>query len=95
MLKPIKFISDKKYIITIVVFAIWMMFFDANSILFMNSQDNELEDLRMQEDFLKEEIVEMKRQKEELFSDLDKLERFARENYFFKKDNEDVYVIEE
>ena len=95
MLKPIKFITNYKYLITIVLFALWMLFFDANSILFMNSQSNELEDLKMQEDFLKEEIVEMKRQKLELFSDLDKLERFAREKYFFKKDNEDVYVIEE
>ncbi len=60
----------------------------------MNKQNNELLDLRAQEDFLKAEIVDMKDMKINLFSDDDKLERFARENYFFKKDNEDVFVIE-
>ena len=62
--------------------------------MFMNKQNNELLDLRAQEDFLKAEIVDMKDMKINLFSDDDKLERFARENYFFKKDNEDVFVIE-
>jgi len=60
----------------------------------MNTQSKELSALRMQERFLLKEIKEMKQQKQELFSDLDQLERFAREKYFFKKDNEDVYVIE-
>ena len=71
-----------------------MLFFDGNSVMFMNKQNNELLDLRAQEDFLKAEIVDMKDMKINLFSDDNKLERFARENYFFKKDNEDVYVIE-
>ena len=45
-------------------------------------------------EFLETEIDDMNRQKEDLFSDDDKLERYAREHYYFKKDNEDVYVIE-
>lgn len=60
----------------------------------MYKQYKELQDLSAQETFLKKEIVEMKRQKNELFSSDDKLEKYAREQYFFKRDNEDVYVIE-
>lgn len=37
----------------------------------------------------------MTKLKTELFSDDDKLERYARENFYFKKDDEDVFVIEE
>jgi cell division protein FtsB len=37
----------------------------------------------------------MKEQKENLFSDDDKLETYARENYYFKKDDEDIFVIED
>jgi cell division protein FtsB len=59
----------------------------------MYKQYNELKDLKAQEEFLANEINEMQQQKEDLFSDDDKLERYARENYFFKKDNEDVYII--
>ncbi len=94
MLNPIVLLIKYKYLITILVFSVWMLFFDGNSVMFMNKQNNELLDLRAQEDFLKAEIVDMKDMKINLFSDDDKLERFARENYFFKKDNEDVFVIE-
>lgn len=80
--------------ISLSVFSIWMLFFDGNSALFMYKQYNELKDLKAQEEFLIKEIAEMKQQKKDLFSDDDKLERYAREHYFFKKDNEDVFVIE-
>lgn len=88
--KLIKF----KYTISITIFGVWMLFFDANSVLFMSKQYDELKDLKVQEVFLTSEILEMKQQKKELFSDDDKLERYARENFFFKKDNEDVFVID-
>jgi len=71
-----------------------MLFVDDNSALFIYKQYNELKDLKAQERFLKMEIEDMNQQKEDLFSDDDKLERYAREHYYFKKDNEDVYVIE-
>lgn len=61
----------------------------------MYKQYNELKDLKTQERFLSLDITDMTRQKEELFSDDNKLEQYARENFFFKKENEDVYVIEE
>ena len=76
------------------LFSLWMLFVDDNSALFIYKQYNELKDLKAQERFLETEIDDMNRQKEDLFSDDDKLERYARELYYFKKDNEDVYVIE-
>ena len=88
-------IKNNKYSISIVLFLVWVVFFDSNSAVFMYKQYNELKDLKKQEAFLAQEIEEMTKQKEELFSNDDMLEQYARENYFFKKDNEDVYVIEE
>ncbi len=92
-MKVIAHISKYKYSISLTVFSLWVLFFDGNSALFMYKQYNELKDLKAQEEFLANEINEMQQQKEDLFSDDDKLERYARENYFFKKDNEDVYII--
>ena len=77
------------------LFLVWVVFFDSNSAMFMYKQYNELKDLKKQEAFLAQEIIDMTKQKEELFSNDDMLEQYARENYFFKKDNEDVFVIEE
>ena len=71
-----------------------MLFVYDNSALCIHKQYNEIKDLKAQERFLETEIDDMNRQKEDLFSDDDKLERYAREHYYFKKDNEDVYVLE-
>ena len=94
MLKPLKYITQYKFALTVGLFSFWMLFVDDNSALFIYKQYNELKDLKAQERFLETEIDDMNRQKEDLFSDDDKLERYAREHYYFKKDNEDVYVIE-
>lgn len=94
-MKSLSYIKEYKYTISLVVFSVWMLFFDGNSALFMYKQYNELKDLKTQERFLSLDITDMTRQKEELFSDDNKLEQYARENFFFKKENEDVYVIEE
>lgn len=72
-----------------------MLFFDSNSVVFMYKQYQELKDLNTQEEFLQDEIAEMKRQKIELFSNDEQLEKYARENYYFKKEDEDVYMIED
>ena len=90
----LKRLIRNKYPISLTIFVVWMFFFDSNSIVFMYKQYNELKDLKMQEEFLQEEIVKMTKEKEDLFSNNDKLEKYARENFYFKKDNEDVYVIE-
>lgn len=84
-----------KYPITLSLFLVWVLFFDGNSAIFIYKQYNELKNLKLQEAFLSNEIAEMKEQKENLFSDDDKLETYARENYYFKKDNEDIFVIED
>jgi cell division protein FtsB len=60
----------------------------------MYRQYQELQDLHAQEEFLRSEIDEMIKQKEELFSTDEKLEKYAREHYYFKKDEEDVFVFE-
>lgn len=75
-------------------FLVWMLFFDGNSFVFMSHQFKELQNLKTQEKFLAQEIEEMTKLKNDLFSDDDKLERYAREHFYFKKDDEDVFVIE-
>ena len=84
-----------KYPITLSLFLVWILFFDGNSAIFIYKQYNELKNLKLQEAFLSDEIAEMKEQKNNLFSDDDKLEIYARENYYFKKDDEDIFVIED
>jgi len=56
--------------------------------------DMEIHDLKNQIDYYREKTVEDKRKLNELQSDKDNIEKFARENYQMKKDNEEVFIIE-
>ena len=93
-MKFLQKLIENKYPITFSLFFIWVLFFDGNSAIFIYKQYNELKNLKIQEAYLTKDIIDMKQQKEDLFSNDEKLEKYARENYFFKKDDEDIYVIE-
>ena len=75
------------------VFAIWMMFFDENNMLVQYGRRHELIALRKKSDFYKHEIASVQKQYMELTTSSESQEKFARENYMMKKDNEDVFVI--
>lgn len=56
--------------------------------------DLEISDLKDQITYYKDKIETDKRKLNELKSDKDNIEKFARENYKMKKDNEEVFVVE-
>ena len=74
------------------IFAVYTLFLDENDIFTLLNQRSKLRELNGKK-------VEMSDQLQEVQSTLSKLkyksevERFARENKFFKKDNEDIFVI--
>ena len=81
------------YILILTVFVIWMIFFDTNSLLIHMELKREINKLEKQKDFLKDEI---KKDKEiiDRLSDPEELEKFAREQYYLKKKDEEIYIIE-
>ncbi|CAZ97851.1 septum formation initiator family protein [Zobellia galactanivorans] len=81
------------YVLVLTVFVIWMVFFDTNSLLIHLELKKEIKKLEKQQEFLRQEIANDKRILERL-SDPDELEKFAREQYFLKKKNEEIYLIE-
>lgn len=81
------------YILFLIVFLDWIFFYDRNSFSNSFGLDNEIERLQKQRDFLKKEI-EKDRQSLENLKSLSGKEKFGRENYYLKRDNEDIYIIE-
>ncbi|SFR81624.1 FtsB family cell division protein [Maribacter stanieri] len=86
-------IMTNMYVLVLSVFVVWMLFFDTNSLLIHLELRKEIKKLEKTQDFLKEEIARDKKIIEKL-SDEDELERFAREEYYLKKKNEEIYLIE-
>ena len=81
------------YVLVLTIFAVWMLFFDTNSLLIHRELRREIRKLEKQQEFLKEEIARDKEIIERL-SDPEELEKFAREKYYLKRKNEDIYLIE-
>ena len=86
-------ILTNMYIMVLTVFMVWMLFIDQNSMLIHLELKREVDKLEKQQLFLKEEIAKDKIIIDRL-SDPEELEKFARERYFLKKKNEEIYLIE-
>ncbi len=86
-------IATNLYIVVLTAFVIWMVFFDTNSLLIHMELQKQIKDLEKQKEFLKSEI-EKDRKTLELLSDPEELEKFAREKYYLKKKDEEIYLIE-
>jgi len=86
-------IFSNKYLLIIILFAIWMTFFDTNSYFIHNELNTSIESLEEMKDIYKKEIENDKFFIEKM-KDSNELEKFAREKYYLKKDNEDIYLIE-
>lgn len=91
----LKRIFSNFYIIIGVVFLVWLTFFDSNDLYTQLKQTAKLKGLEDEKQFYVEKIAEVKADREELLSNDELLEKFARENYLMKKPTEDIYVIVE
>ena len=81
------------FVLIFIPFIIWMLFFDENSYLVHRKFNSEIKDLESTVSFYKTKIAEDKATILKLNDSL-QLERFAREQYLMKKENEDIYIIE-
>lgn len=82
-----------KYFLAATVFGVWMLFFDKNDIISQYEYRSQVKKLEQEKAYYTKETEEVKTNLEELTSNLKMAEKFAREKYFMKKDNEDVFVI--
>lgn len=83
------------FFLTGVAFAVWMLFFDESNMLVQYNRMQELRALNKKRGFYKTEIAKVEKQYHELTTNSETQEKFARENYMMKRDNEDVFVIVE
>ena len=84
-----------KYFISIVVFLVWLTFFDDRDIVNQLKHSRELNQLEKSRDYFLQEIRTTSAELDKLKSDPATLEKYAREKYRMKKDDEDLYIIPE
>ncbi len=81
------------FILVFVVFAVWMLFIDSNSLLIHRELNEDINDLKNEKEYYKKEIEKDKKAIKDLSTD-EGIEKLAREKYYMKKENEDIYIIE-
>ena len=81
------------YGIIIILFIIWMIFFDSNSFTIHNELNNDINELNDQKSYYEKEIAKDNIELQLIQSDSG-LEKYAREKLYMKKDNEEIFLIE-
>ena len=93
MLDRIPNIFKSFYFIIGLLFVIWMLFFDTNDLFSQIKKTRKLKALQKERSYYNGRIDEGEKALEELRTDAQKLEKFARENYYMKKSDEEVFII--
>lgn len=95
LLKKIPGWVKNKYILTATGFVVWLLFFDHNDFFMQIQRRGELKELEKGKAYYTEQVEGLKKELSELKGDPASTEKAAREKYMMKKDNEDVFIIEE
>ena len=82
-----------KYFITIFLFLVWMTFFDNTSWLVIRDLNREINKYEEQLDFYKNEYEKNDQFYKKLMLNKSEKEKYARENYFMKKRNEEIFIL--
>ena len=88
-------ILRNKYVLVSLAFMVWLIFFDRNNFITQVRLGRTLNKQRNQKEFYQSEIKKDSTAIQEIMSDSLSLEKFAREKYLMKKDNEDIFLIVE
>jgi cell division protein FtsB len=92
--KTILRIISNKYIIAVTVFLVMMLFVDRNDIFVQRQRKKQLNELLESKKFYEAEIEKTKKSLSDLRDNPEALEKYARENYQMKKDNEDIFIVD-
>ncbi len=90
---PFLKIIVNRYILVLIFFLIWMLFLDNYSYLEHRVLNQEIDEIEDNIDYYKSEIKKDSASIKNLKNN-DRVEKFAREKYYMKRENEDIYIIE-
>ena len=83
-----------KFFLAATGFAIWILFFDRNDMITQVNRREELNSLQKSKKYYTEQIAQERKVSEELRSDPATIEKYAREKYLMKRDNEELFIIQ-
>ncbi len=95
MLKRLPPIFRNFYFVTGMTFLVWMTFLDSNDLINRFRMSAKLRSLEHEKTYYREKIKEVEQDRAELMGTTELLEKFAREKYLMKREQEDIFIVEE
>ncbi|MFN7792824.1 MAG: FtsB family cell division protein, partial [Cyclobacteriaceae bacterium] len=95
MLKKLPPAFRNFYVVTGLCFLVWMLFLDSNDLISRFKLSAKLRNLDREKAYYQEKIADVEKDRHELMTDRELLEKFAREKYLMKKETEDIFIIQE
>jgi cell division protein DivIC len=92
-IRPILKVLKNKYVIASVAFLIWMLFFDPKDWGLINARNNKLKEMKESEKQLTLLIKYTRKELSLLKTNAASIEKYAREKFFMKKENEDLFIV--
>lgn len=83
------------YWVTGLCFLVWMTFLDSNDLISRFKLSSKLRSLEQEKEYYQAKITEVEKDRKELLTNRELLEKFAREKYLMKKEKEDIFIIQE
>lgn len=84
-----------RYLLAGLAFVVWLCFFDRYDLGTQYAYQQEKNKLEQQKNFYETEIQAIEKSVKDVQYNPSEIQRIARERYKMKKDNEDIYVLEE
>jgi cell division protein DivIC len=88
------FFLRNKFLLASTAFVVWMLFFDRNDVFTQMGRRSELNELRESKAYFEKQIAENRRFSKDLQFNAPAIEKYAREKYLMKRDNEDLFIIQ-
>jgi cell division protein FtsB len=88
-----KILYKNKFVLTSIIFIVWITLIDRNNLISQFKLVRELSELKKKKEYYLREIEKDKKATFELNTNINTLEKFAREKYLFKRKNEDIFLI--
>jgi len=92
-IEKIPAIFRNKYLLTVIIFIVWLLLFDSNNLIGRYKEMKGLNKMKSDREYYIKKIEVDKRKLYELKTDNHNLEKFAREQYRMKRPDEDLYII--
>ena len=93
VLAKIPRILRNKYLIATILFVVFIVFFDDRDLVSNFRHTRELKDLEKSRQHYQDEIAKTKQELKQLRTNAALLEKYAREKYLMKRDNEDIFLV--